>query len=524
MPIKVFISSVQAEFAEERRSLFDYIQTDSLLGRFFVPFIFENEPAGNMKAQAVYLNEVAECDIYLGLFGCRYGYEDAEGISPTEREYDLATLEHKHRLIFITRLEGRRKRHPKQAALIEKAERSVVRKAFSDFEELRSAVYDSLVRYLEELDYIRKLPFDASICRGATLEDIDASKIEHFVMLAKAHRGFPIPYSAGIATILTHLRLMSDTGKLTNSAILLFGKRPQDFFPCTTVKCAQFYGTNITKPIPSHHVFQGTVFDVVDKAVDFVMSRIDVHVGTRAYSNTAPVTCEIPREAVTEAIVNAVVHRDYRSNASVQVMLFKDRLEVWNPGSLPYGLNTEKLRYAHSSVPVNPILAHPAYLAGYIEEMGTGTSDIIDKCLDMGLEAPEFIQDESFKVVIWREQAELTYGGVMAEENMESDLYVWEKRQKQTKRVVEAKANKVKRTKRASVLEKQQLVVEFCRLPRSSNEIMEHIGVTRQTRTVNLYIGELIDSGKLRALLPDKPNSPKQRYIAAENFASIFPL
>lgn len=514
MSIKVFISSVQAEFAEERRRLFDYIQNDTLLGRFFVPFIFENEPASNYRAQAVYLSEVAECDIYLGLFGCRYGYEDADGVSPTEREYDLATEERKHRLIFITRLQGRRKRHPKQAALIAKAEQSVVRKAFTNYDELQAAVYDSLVRYLEEQGFIRKLPFDASICHGASVDDLDPAKIEHFVMLAKAHRGFPIPYSAGIPAILTHLRLMSDAGKLANSAILLFGKRPQDFFPCTSVKCAQFYGTSITKPIPSHHVFQGTVFDVIDKAVDFVMSRIDVHVGTRAFSNTADVTCEIPREAVTEAIVNAVIHRDYRSNASVQVMLFKDRLEVWNPGRLPYGLNTEKLRFAHSSVPVNPILAHPAYLAGYIEEMGTGTSDIIDKCLDYGLETPEFIQDESFRVIIWREEPELSDGAGMVGESGDYDIIAWEKSLKRTKVKKGICSNKEKRTNRASVLEKQIKVIEFCREPRSSNEIMEHIGVTRQTRTVNLYIGELIKTGKLRPLVPGKPNSPKQRYVA----------
>lgn len=514
MSIKVFISSVQVEFAEERRRLFDYIQNDSLLGRFFIPFIFENEPASNTRAQAVYLNEVSECDIYLGLFGCRYGYEDMEGVSPTEREYDLATVERKHRLIFISRLQGRKKRHPKQAALVAKAEQSVVRKAFSCYDELQASVYDSLVRYLEEQDYIRKLPFDASICHGSTLDDIDPAKVEHFVMLAKAHRGFPIPFSAGVATILTHLRLMSDAGKLTNSAILLFGKRPQDFFPCTAVKCAQFYGTTITKPIPSHHVFQGTVFDVVDKAVDFVMSRIDVHVGTRAYSTTVDVTCEIPREAVTEAIVNAVIHRDYRSNASVQVMLFKDRLEVWNPGQLPYGLSPERLQYAHSSMPVNPILAHPAYLAGYIEEMGTGTSDIIDKCLDAGLDMPEFIQDGAFKVVIWRENNADSGNLQVNEGGVDEELYRWEISQKQIKQQRALFVNKARRGNHSSVIEKQKMVVEFCTEPRTSNEIMEHIGVTRQTRTVNLYIGELIKAGRLRPLVPGKPNSPKQRYIS----------
>lgn len=514
MSIKVFISSVQAEFADERRKLFDYIQSDALLGRFFIPFIFEREPASGSSAQSVYLQQVSECDIYLGLFGCRYGYEDAEGVSPTEREFDLASSECKHRLVFITRLQGRKKRHPKQAALIAKAERSVVRKSFSGYEELRSAVYESLVRYLEEQDYIRKLPFDASFCHGATLEDIAPEKVEHFVMLAKAHRGFPIPYSAGIPAILTHLGLMTDTGKLTNSAVLLFGKRPQDYFPCTCVKCAQFYGTSICKPIPSHHVFKGTVFELVDKAVDFVMSRIDVHVGTRAFSNTASVTCEIPREAVTEAIVNAIIHRDYGSNASVQVMLFKDRLEVWNPGKLPYGVSLDKLRCMHSSVPVNPILAQPAYLAGYIEEMGTGTSDIIEKCLDSGLDTPEFIQDESFRVVIWRAPIDDAYGVRTVEDNNDIDLYEWQTRQKRTKVQVALFANKDKRTNRVDVTEKQRAVVEFCSEPRSSLEIMEHIGVSRQTRTVNLYIGDLVKAGRLRPLIPDKPNSPRQRYVA----------
>lgn len=514
MSIKVFISSVQAEFAEERRKLFDYIQTDALLGRFFIPFIFENEPAGAKSAQDVYLNQVAECDIYLGLFGSRYGYEDAEGISPTEREYDLATAECKQRLIFITRLQGRKKRHPKQAKLIAKAEQSVVRKSFSNYDELRSAVYESLVRYLEEQDYIRKLPFDASFCHGATLDDIDPEKVSHFVMLAKAHRGFPIPFSAGLPTILTHLKLMTDAGKLTNSAILLFGKRPQDFFPTSSIKCAQFYSTTVTKPLLSHYKFNGTIFEMIDKAVDFVMSRINVHVGTRAYGNTADVTCEIPREAVTEAIVNAVVHRDYANNGSVEVMLFKDRLEVWNPGKLPYGVSLDKLCSMHSSIPVNPILAHPAYLAGYIEEMGTGTSDIIEKCLDHGLDSPEFIQAEEFRVVIWRERVDDDFGVDMVRENEETALYAWEIQQKRIKQKNTLFTNKEKRINRSDVAAKRQAVVQFCSEPRSSLEIMNHIGVTRQTRTVNLYIGDLVKAGKLRPLIPDKPNSPQQRYIA----------
>ena len=75
---------------------------------------------------------------------------------------------------------------------------------------------------------------------------------------------------------------------------------------------------------------------MIDKAVGFVMSRIDARVGKRDLSPDAPVEYELPESAVAEAIANAVAHRDYTSNASVQVMLFRDRLEIWNRNCMRY--------------------------------------------------------------------------------------------------------------------------------------------------------------------------------------------
>ena len=80
--IKIFISSVQSEFAEERQMLRHYISTDALLGSFFDVSIFEYMPAYEDTVQKVYLKEVGDCDIYIGLFGNKYGYEDSEGIDP----------------------------------------------------------------------------------------------------------------------------------------------------------------------------------------------------------------------------------------------------------------------------------------------------------------------------------------------------------------------------------------------------------------------------------------------------------
>lgn len=140
---------------------------------------------------------------------------------------------------------------------------------------------------------------------------------------------------------------------------------------------------------------------MVDSAVGYVMQHIDAYVGKHT-TTSVEVKHEIPIEAVTEVIVNALTHRSYESNGSVQVELYPDRLEVWNPGQLPYGLTPAQLTKRHKSLPTNPILAHPVYLAGYIERIGTGTTDVIEECIAAGLKEPTFEQDGDFKVTIWR--------------------------------------------------------------------------------------------------------------------------
>lgn len=401
--IKLFISSVQSEFAEERAMLCYYIRTDALLGKFFDPFIFEEVPANEKPTNQVYLKEVETCDIYLGLYGNLYGYEDADGISPTEHEYDLAAKLHKSRLIFIKSIDETN-RHPKETALIRKVEQDVVRKTFVDIDGLRTSVYASLIRYLEEKEYIRWKPFDAACDNGATLDDLDNDKMKNFIHMARLKRNFPLPVETSPVVLLTHLDLIDDNGRIANAALLLFGKKPQKYFITSEVKCVQFYGNVVEKPIPAFQIYRGDVFELIDQATSFVMSRINNWVGTREDSDnaTVPTHPELPIDAVKEAIVNAVCHRDYTSNASVQVMLFNDRLEIWNPGTLPYGLTVQKLHGPHKSLPANPLLADPMYWNGYIEKIGTGTEDIINQCRKYGLKTPEFYQEEDFRIVIWR--------------------------------------------------------------------------------------------------------------------------
>jgi predicted HTH transcriptional regulator len=348
------------------------------------------------------LEEVDSCDVYVGLFGSEYGNENDEGLSPTEREFDHATAKGKLRLVFVKGTDDKA-RQPKMLKLVRKAGSQLIRRRFNDIPDLSAALYASLVEHLERSGELRTLPFDASACPRATMKDLPQEKIRSFLEIAKRERNYPLPAESTRKKALVHLNLLDD-GHPTHAAILLFGREPQRFLPTSEVKCLHFHGTEVRKPIPSYQIFKGTVFDLVDQAVDFVLSKINRSIGTREHSVQAPAEYELPKEAVTEAIVNAVAHRDYTSNASVQVMLFADRLEVWNPGELPPSLTPELLRVPHASIPRNPLLAEPLYLVRYIEKAGTGTLDMIVRCREKGLPEPDFEQRAGqFVVTLWRD-------------------------------------------------------------------------------------------------------------------------
>ncbi|MFI3297481.1 MAG: DUF4062 domain-containing protein [bacterium] len=518
-PIKIFISSVQREFAEERQLLCNYIRQDALLGRFFAPFLFEELPAVDLTAQEAYLSEVERTDIYIGIFGNSYGYEDNEGVSPTEREFDRATEKSKYRIAFISKVDVEQ-RESKEKQFIAKVEGDLVRKSFINFEELRSGVYASLVHYLEMKEYLRLLPFDTT-ASSATIDDIDEIKVRRFIRRARMKRNFPMTEDADIQQVLTHLALIKDDGRILNAAILLFAKEPQRFFITSEVKCAQFYGKEIQKPIPSYQVYRGDVFELIEQAVGFVMSRIDARVGTRAKQIQVDIDYEIPLLAVTEAIVNAIAHRDYTSNGSVQVMLFKDRLEVWNPGILPIGLTVEKLAKSHQSIPANPLLANPMYLAGSIERLGTGTRDIISMCENAGLRTPEFVQDDIFRVVLWRKDNDLVENSDQVTAQVSSqvgslvnnDLIDNQDGTSIDSSPVSSQvSSQVSSPVTAQVSDKILKLIEIFDGDMNRIDLQNKLNIIYKSYFREEYLSPAIEDGYIELTIPDKPTSSKQKY------------
>jgi predicted HTH transcriptional regulator len=401
--LRIFISSVQKEFATHRRDLKAFLLGDAFLRRFVAEvFLFEELPANDQRADQVYLAEVERCDLYLGILGYDYGSEDAQGISPTEHEYLHATKHRKTRLIYVWGADEAR-RAPKMKSLIRRASAELVRRRVEDTTALNSEVYASLVDYLDRHGALRTPPFDTSACDAATFSDLSRKRIDWFLETARRERGFPLKPNTATEALLKHLNLL-DGRRPTNSAILLFGANPQRFHRPAETKCVSCHGTEYRRPFASQQIYGGDLFEQADQARDFVLAKLNRAVGTRATSITAPATYELPPDAVGEAIVNAIAHRDYHSHASVEVRLFADRLEVWNPGALPGNLTLADLRTDHPSIPANPLIAESLYLARYIEKAGSGTQRMIELCRAAGLPAPDFeLRAGSFVLTLWRD-------------------------------------------------------------------------------------------------------------------------
>ena len=249
--LRIFISSVQKEFAQQRLNLKAFLLGDAVLRRFVAEvFLFEELPASDRRADQVYLDEVKRCDIYLGIFGYEYGFEDQDGVSPTEHEFDHATRHDKPRLVYVWGTDDK-KRAPKMQALVRKASDELIRRRVDDMSALTAEVYSSMVEYLDRLGALRVPPFDTSACEGAGLKDLSRKRIDWFLETARRERGFPLKPNTTTQALLTHLNLL-DNGKPTNAAVVLFGTNPQRFHRTAETKCVYCHGTEYRRPFASH--------------------------------------------------------------------------------------------------------------------------------------------------------------------------------------------------------------------------------------------------------------------------------
>ncbi len=229
------------------------------------------------------------------------------------------------------------------------------------------------------------MSWDASVEPKATWEDLDRSRIRDYIAAIRQTGRRPIPVRVSEREVLQKFDLLPG-GKPTRAAVLLFGKTPTRFYPSAFLKLGRFRSPTL---IVDDRQISGTLLNQVEETMAWLRERLQ----TRFEVTGKPqreVIWEYPLEAVREAVVNAVCHRDYLSAAHIQVRLYDDRLEIWNPGDLPAPLKPEDLLRDHDSIPRNPKIAAAFFFAALVEQWGTGTLRMAAALKEAGHSGPEF--------------------------------------------------------------------------------------------------------------------------------------
>ena len=221
---------------------------------------------------------------------------------------------------------------------------------------------------------------------------------------------------------------------------------------------------------------------VTEKALEFVRGQIKerTYLGADTRFVTEP---EYPEFAWKELIVNAVAHRDYSiKGTDIQIKMFDDRLTVESPGTLPGIVRLNNMRHVHFSR--NPKIAQFLHEYEYVQEFGEGVDRLYEVMEAAGLPQPEY-RVEAFMLYATIRNTKLTDNLGGAPQVTPQDT-------------------------------PQDKIIAYCMEPRSKAEIAKLCGFKDIKHFTSHYLKPLLESGRLRMTIPDKPNSRNQKYITVK--------
>ncbi|MGC8831624.1 MAG: RNA-binding domain-containing protein [Thermoproteota archaeon] len=231
-----------------------------------------------------------------------------------------------------------------------------------------------------------RVSFDSIIFEGEC--KVSKILIEDFLKRARERRGMRVE-STDPDDVLRKLNLV-DKGRLKNGAVLLFSEECPLYFPQAVIKIGYFRNDEVL----DEAVIEGPIQAQVEEAMRFIQRHIGKGYVVKGLERIE--TWEYPLEAIREALVNAVLHRDYFSSSPISVKISDSGIIVENPGELPPPLEIEDLSREHPSIPRNPLISRAFFYMGYFEEWGLGTLRMIRLLKEAGLPSPEFSQSKGF--------------------------------------------------------------------------------------------------------------------------------
>ncbi|MDR3188802.1 MAG: putative DNA binding domain-containing protein [Prevotellaceae bacterium] len=197
--------------------------------------------------------------------------------------------------------------------------------------------------------------------------------------------------------LLNNLKL-TDNGYLKRAALLLFHPDPERFVTNAYIKIGYFESDSDLRFQDEVH---GNLFEQVEKTMELLFTKyIKAMISYEDIYRLE--TYEYPKEAVREAIHNAVAHKDYTGATPIQISVYKDKIMIWNYGQLPENWTIETLQKKHSSVPYNPDISNAFFRIGYIEAWGRGIRKMNEQCAAAGLPNPLYYYESSGFWVVFR--------------------------------------------------------------------------------------------------------------------------
>ncbi len=256
---------------------------------------------------------------------------------------------------------------------------------------------------------------------GSTKQELKGAALDKFLLQKKGKRwdGVPVPNVStndlkqetfdffhkralrsqrideeSIAHSNEHLieNLQLKEGKfLKRASILLFHTNPEKFITGAFIKIGYFETDDDLKFQDEIH---GNLFEQIEKTMDLLFTKyIKAPISYEGINRVE--TYEYPKDAVREALLNAIGHKDYSGGVPIQISVYTDKIIIWNEGQLPENWTVKNLLEKHASRPYNPDIANALFRSGYIESWGRGTIKIINECKKAGIPEPVFTYDSS---------------------------------------------------------------------------------------------------------------------------------
>ena len=336
----------------------------------------------------------------------------------------------------------------------------------------------------------KKYRDDIRAVEDASFKSLDMSKVDEYLALKRSER----PNLAVLPNEQQYeLAGITRNGKITMTALLLFGLYPQAFYPQLSIIATSVPGNEMgaldiagNRFLDSKRI-EGTLPDMLDGAISFV--RTNMRTATKIDSKTGQ-RIDVPQYpviAVREAVLNALVHRDYSFHTEgkpIQLVMYSDRMEIINPGGLYGRLTVDQLGQAQPDTR-NPALVTAMETLGKTENRYSGIPTIRYAMKESSLPAPLFIDTRgTFKVILYNNTEEFA---------------------------VPQTADK-----RASSISDEKGLLEFCRTPRSRSEIVDYLAIASKQYALRRYLDPLVHAGAIRMTKPDVPRSKDQQYVTVE--------